>query len=59
MPAASMAIISLGTSVGESYQHHGFLYNGSTYTTLDNPLATGYGTNAYGISGNNVCRVLF
>ena len=36
-----------------SNQIHGFLYNGSTYTTLDDPLGVG-GTFAYGISGNNV-----
>src|SRR5215469_4223673 len=33
---------------------HGFLYNGSTYTTLDDPLATKGFTHAYGISGNNI-----
>ena len=34
---------------------HGFLYNGSTYTTLDDPLAIANGgTNAYGVSGNNI-----
>ena len=35
---------------------HGFLYNGSSYTTLDDPLATGV-TAAYGISGNNIVGV--
>ena len=39
---------------------HGFLYNGSTstYTTLDDPLASPdgkvNGTRAYGISGSNI-----
>src|SRR5262249_41418957 len=33
--------------------NHGFLYNGSTYTTLDDPLGTG-GTIATGISGSNI-----
>jgi hypothetical protein len=32
---------------------HGFLYNGSTYTTLDDPLGA-LGTYARGISGNNI-----
>ena len=32
---------------------HGFLYNGTTYTTLDDPLAT-QGTYAFGISGGNI-----
>ena len=31
---------------------NGFLYNGSTYTTLNDPLAVG--TVAWGISGNNI-----
>src|SRR5208283_4025992 len=33
---------------------HGFLYNGSTYTTIDDPLAGPGGTYPYGISGNNI-----
>ncbi len=40
-----------------SGRNHGFLYNGSTYMTLDDPFANtipGQGTEAYGISGNNI-----
>ncbi len=37
-------------SAGDS---HGFLYNGSGYTTLDDPFGAD-GTVAYGISGNNI-----
>ena len=33
---------------------HGFLYNGTTYTTLDHPLAGTNGTVARGISGGNI-----
>ena len=33
---------------------HGFLYNGSTYTTLDVPFAGEQGTFPYGISGSNI-----
>ncbi len=38
---------------------HGFVFDGSTYTTLDHPLAgntvnSGEGTHALGISGNNI-----
>ena len=36
-----------------SEQYHGFIYNGSTYTRLNDPLEA-YGTAASGISGNNV-----
>ncbi len=46
-----------GNIVGGYYDslrvNHGFLYNGSTYTTLDDPLGT-QGTIADGISGNNI-----
>jgi hypothetical protein len=42
-------------------RNHGFVFNGSTYTPVDDPLAGGAtvpfavnGTQAYGISGNNV-----
>lgn len=42
---------------GDGTTVHGFLYNGSTWTTLDDPLA-GFGSNqgtwAEGISGANV-----
>ena len=34
--------------------YHGFLYNGSTYTTFNVPGATNTNTKAYGISGNNI-----
>ena len=52
--------VSGGVVVGwyQGYGTHGFLYNGSTYTTLDVPSAAPYGnTMAYGISGNNVVGV--
>src|SRR5215470_15375265 len=49
--------ISGGSIVGWYYDSsiaaHGFLYNGLTYTTLDNPLGTG-GTFPSGISGGKV-----
>jgi hypothetical protein len=42
-------------------RNHGFVFNGSTYSQIDDPLAGGTtvafevnGTQAYGISGNNV-----
>jgi len=49
----------VGFYVGNDASHvrHGFVYNGSTYTTLDNPNAFpsfAAGTTAYGISGNNI-----
>ena len=37
---------------------HGFLYDGSTYTTLDHPLGA-RGTYAYGISGGNIVGEYF
>src|SRR5581483_7429159 len=38
----------------DSSQHtHGFIYNGSTFTTLDDPLASGV-TTAWGVYSNNV-----
>jgi hypothetical protein len=36
----------------------GFLYNGSTYTTLNDPSGNG-GTYAFGISGNNIVGVYY
>ncbi len=42
----------VGYYVDSSNVDHGFLYNGSTYTTLDDPA--GSGTQAFGISGNNI-----
>lgn len=33
---------------------HGFLYNGSTFDTLDDPFAGPNGTEAHGVSGNTV-----
>ena len=33
---------------------HGFLYHGTSYTTLDHPLAGSFGTFASGISGSNI-----
>lgn len=36
-----------------SYNYHGFIYNGTSWTTLDYPGTT-YGTRIQGISGNNV-----
>jgi len=47
----------VGYYMDSSSVEHGFLYNGGTYTTLDNPSAsqmTYYGTTAFGISGNNI-----
>jgi hypothetical protein len=45
-------IVGLYTdSLGAS---HGFLYDGATYTTLDDPLAGPFGTVAIEISGNNI-----
>lgn len=34
--------------------NHSFFFNGTTYTTIDDPLAGPQGTYAYGISGNNI-----
>ena len=48
----------VGYYLGHQRQHfHGFLYNGSTWTMLDDPLAdSGFaiGTEALGISGTNI-----
>ena len=53
----SLRGISGGNIVGFYYDSnptpHGFLYNGSTYTTIDDPLAV-FGTFASGIDGNNI-----
>jgi PEP-CTERM motif len=43
----------VGAYTDNSFVTHGFLYNGSTYTTLDGPLGTG-DTAALGISGSNI-----
>ena len=43
----------VGYYMDSSNNFHGFLYNGSTYTTLNDPLARN-GTFAYGISGSNI-----
>lgn len=37
---------------------HGFIYNGSSYTTLDDPLGVD-GTVAYGISGNEIVGIYY
>ena len=39
-----------------SGKYHGFLYNGTSYTTLDDSLAL-YDTWACGISGNNIVGI--
>ena len=45
----------VGLYLGSSYQAHGFVYNGSTWTTLsDYPSATPDSTIPYGISGSNI-----
>ena len=53
--------ISNGLIVGfydDSLGHdHGFLYNGTTFTTLDDPL--GFGTELWGISGNDIVGTYF
>ena len=43
----------VGGYTDASGQGHGFLYNGSTWTTLDDPVAAGY-TVACGVSGTNI-----
>ena len=54
-----------GSNVVGSYENSngvfGFLYNGNTYTTLSDPLATptNEGTQARGISGNDVVGTYF
>jgi len=45
----------VGTYSDSSGKGHGFLYNGSTYTTLNDSLGVGFaGTQPLGISGNNI-----
>jgi hypothetical protein len=41
-----------------NFLEHGFLYNGGTFTTIDDPLAV-RGTELEGISGNNIIGVWF
>src|SRR5271165_6129026 len=48
----------VGAYTDSSRNTHGFVYNGSTYTTLDDPLATN-GTEATGISGSNIVGPYF
>jgi hypothetical protein len=45
----------VGMYIDVSGTSHGFLYNGTTYTTVDPPGATG--TFANGIDGNNIVGV--
>ena len=52
-PLASPAPTLLDTSFDSSNVGHGFLYNGTTYTTLDDPLGT-FTTSAFGISGSKI-----
>ena len=51
-----------GTTIVGTYANslvkHGFSYNGTSYTTLDDPLATG-GTIASGISGSTIVGYYF
>src|SRR4029077_10279077 len=42
----------VGFFVDASHATHGFLYNGTTYTTLDYPGSTL--TQAFGVQGNNI-----
>jgi hypothetical protein len=64
-PGATFANgISGGNIVGSYYDAsglgHGFLFNGSTYTTLDDPLRAADGfTNPLGISGGNIVGLYF
>jgi hypothetical protein len=50
--------ISGGNIVGYTFDSngavHGFLYNGTSYKTIDDPLSGPYSTIAIGISGSNV-----
>jgi hypothetical protein len=52
-----------GNNIVGYYQNatgqHGFLYNGSTYTTLDDPNASPGETFAYGVSGSTVVGYYF
>jgi hypothetical protein len=43
----------VGQYTDSNNQTHGFIYNGSSFTTLDDPLASGV-TTAWGVYGNNV-----
>jgi hypothetical protein len=46
----------VGSYLDASGATHGFLYNGTTWTTLDDPLAAApRGTVAYGVSGPTLC----
>jgi hypothetical protein len=44
----------VGVYLDASGKSHGFLYDGSSYTTLDHPLAGKHGTSPSGISGKNI-----
>jgi hypothetical protein len=44
----------VGIYLDSSGKNHGFLYDGSSYQTLDHPSAAGQGTNPLGISGTNI-----
>jgi hypothetical protein len=46
----------VGYYTGSTGEAHGFLYDGSSYVTLDDPLGA-YGTYAFGVSGGNVVGV--
>lgn len=48
----------VGQYIDSSNQEHGFLFNGSTYSTLDDPLGA-QGTSANSISGTNVVGSYF
>ena len=43
----------VGQYTDSNNETHGFIYNGTSYTTLDDPLADGV-TTAWGVYGNNV-----
>jgi hypothetical protein len=43
----------VGTFIDSDNVDHGFVYNGSTFTTIDDPLAVG-GTSITGVSGNTI-----
>ena len=57
-PEASytIAAISGGKIIGNYDTTHGFLYDGTNWTTIDNPnaLLSSYGTHVSGISGNMI-----
>ncbi len=52
--SGSNVVGSYSTADGQSVHAHGFLYNGSSYVTLDYPLAGVRDTVATGISGSNI-----